>query len=58
MIVAEIRQSKAGNKYACIYADLDYTKVTLTMDRRDIAEVLGISVTELMTSPVGTKWEL
>lgn len=41
-------KSKEGNEYMALYFDLGYTRKVLTVDRATIAEILGISVRELL----------
>lgn len=46
---------KNGKTYKSFYliVDLDYTTKTLTWEKQTIAELLGISVYELINLPVG-----
>ena len=49
----EIFVSKNGNKCACLKYNLGYAKKAVTFDTALIAELLGISVPELMSKDVG-----
>lgn len=40
--------------YDVIYVDVGYRKINLTFDRNVIAEILGLSVLDLLSLPVGT----
>lgn len=55
-IVLQIKTTeKNGVKYKSAYlvVDLDYTRKTLTWNKQDIAEILGIAVVELMQKENG-----
>lgn len=41
-------KSKEGNEYLALFFDLGYTRKVLSVDRATIAEILGISVRELL----------
>lgn len=50
----EIKKTKDGaGRYASIKCDLGYTQKIVNINRQDIAEIMGISVTDLMTKPIG-----
>lgn len=49
----EIFVSKKGNKCACLKYNLGYAKKAVTFDTALIAELLGISVPELMSKDIG-----
>ena len=49
----EIFVSKKGNKCACLKYNLGYAKKAVTFDTALIAELLGISVSELMSKDIG-----
>lgn len=50
----EVFMSKKGNKCACLKVDLVYARKAVSFDSCLIAEMLGISVVELMGLEVGT----
>lgn len=55
-IILQIKTTeKNGVKYKSAYlvVDLDYTKKTLTWNKQDIAEILGVAVVDLMTKDNG-----
>lgn len=55
-IILQVKTTeKNGVKYKSAYlvVDLDYTRKTLTWNKQDIAEILGISVYDLMTMENG-----
>lgn len=43
---------KTGKLYAALYADLGYTQKPICFDRYIIAELLKISVVDLMAMPI------
>lgn len=49
----EIFISKKGAKCACLKYNLGYAKKAVTFDTALIAELLGISVVELMSKELG-----
>lgn len=49
---------KNGEKYAVLVADLGYCRKYLNFKRQDLAELLGLSVFELMESPSGTVFDV
>lgn len=53
-LVYEKKLSKKGYAYDCLSVDLGYRKVSLTFSRDVIAEVLGVSFSELNAYPLDT----
>lgn len=53
-LIYEKKLSKKGYAYDCISVDLGYRKVPLTFSRDVIAEVLGVSFSELNAYPLDT----
>ena len=53
-LVYEKKLSKKGYAYDCISVDLGYRKVPLTFSRDVIAEVIGVSFSELNSYPLDT----
>ena len=51
-LLYEKKLSKKGYAYDCISVDLGYRKVALTFSRDVIAEVLGVSFSELNAYPL------
>ena len=49
----EARKSKAGNTYYALVCDLGYTKKLISVNVSDIAELLGVSVVELINNIKG-----
>lgn len=50
----EKKLSKKGYAYDCLSVDLGYRKVALTFSRDVIAEILGVSFSELNSYPLDT----
>lgn len=44
--------------YCVLKADLGYARKFLCSDSGTLAELLGLSVREMMSAPVGTTWDL
>lgn len=47
-VIVKTEKSKDGKPYVALKVDLGYRKATLSVDRSLIAEILGISVKELI----------
>ena len=53
-LLYEKKLSKKGYEYDSLYVDLGYRKVALTFSRDVIAEILGVSFSELNSYPLDT----
>lgn len=47
-VIVQTEKSKTGNEYCALKVDLGYRKAVLSVDRNLIAEILGISIKELI----------
>ena len=51
--IKSIEKNGTSYKSAYLIVDLDYTKKTLTWNKQDIAEILGVSVLDLILKKDG-----
>lgn len=51
----EKRKSKTGNSYIALICDLGYTKKVISVNTSDIAELISVSVVELIKALEGEK---
>lgn len=54
-LFVEKRKSKSGNSYIALVCDLGYSKKIISVNTSDIAELIGVSVVELIKSVEGDK---
>lgn len=58
-IYATVKQNKSGEgTHAELRVNLEYTDRLITYDKGLIAEILGVTIKELSTAPIGKVYEI